>query len=68
MKISGPFLDRIDIFIEVPRLSKEELMGKPTGEPSAAIRERVVRARAVQAERFKGLDIYTNAQMGVREI
>ena len=67
-KISGPFLDRIDIFIEVPRLSKEELMGKPTGEPSAAIRERVVRAREVQAERFKGLNIYTNAQMGVREI
>lgn len=67
-KISGPFLDRIDIFIEVPRLSKEELMGKPRGEPSAAIRERVIRAREVQAERFKGLNIYTNAQMGVREI
>jgi len=69
-KISGPFLDRIDIFIEVPRLTKEELMGRPTGEPSEVIRERVSRARQIQLERFSklGLGIYTNAQMGVREI
>jgi len=67
-KISGPFLDRIDIFIEVPRLTKEELMGKPTGEPSAAIRARVERARQVQRERFAGTMIFTNAQMGAREV
>ncbi|HIC96291.1 TPA: ATP-binding protein [Candidatus Bipolaricaulota bacterium] len=69
-KISGPFLDRIDIFIEVPRLTKEELMSKPTGEPSAAIRVRVERARRVQYERFTkaGMAIFTNAQMGVKEI
>lgn len=67
-KLSGPFLDRIDIFIEVPRLTKEELMGKPTGEPSAVIRARVERARQVQRERFAGLGIFTNAQMGVKEI
>jgi len=67
-KISGPFLDRIDIFIEVPRLTKEELMGKPTGEPSATIRARVERARQVQRERFAGTAISTNAQMGVKEI
>lgn len=67
-KISGPFLDRIDIFIEVPRLTKEELMGKPTGEPSAVIRARVERARQVQRERFAGMAIFTNAQMGVKEI
>ena len=67
-KISGPFLDRIDIFIEVPRLTKEELMGKPTGEPSAMIRARVERAREVQRERFAGTAIFTNAQMGVKEI
>lgn len=67
-RISGPFLDRIDLFVEVPRLSKEELMGKPTGEPSAAIRERVEAARARQRERFAPLNISLNAQMGVREI
>ncbi|MFQ6034036.1 MAG: hypothetical protein ACE5KR_04165, partial [Candidatus Bipolaricaulia bacterium] len=53
---------------EVPRLTKEELMGKPTGEPSAAIRARVARARAIQQERFAGTVIFTNAQMGVREV
>ncbi len=67
-KISGPFLDRLDIFIEVPRLTKEELMGKPTGEPSTAIRARVERARKVQQERFAGMRILTNAGMGVKEI
>lgn len=67
-KISGPFLDRIDIFIEVPRLTKEELMGKPTGERSRVIRARVERARKTQRERFAGEAIFTNAQMGVREV
>lgn len=67
-KISGPFLDRIDIFIEVPRLTKEELMGKPTGEPSARISARVNQAREVQGERFAGVAMFTNAQMGAKEI
>jgi magnesium chelatase family protein len=51
-RISGPLLDRIDLHIEVPRLSEEELLQARSGEPSAAIRERVCRARAMQAERF----------------
>src|SRR5437763_9269702 len=51
-RISGPLLDRIDIQIEVPRLSEEELLQARPGEPSAAIRDRVCRARAMQAERF----------------
>ncbi|MCS7197761.1 MAG: YifB family Mg chelatase-like AAA ATPase [Candidatus Bipolaricaulota bacterium] len=67
-RISGPFLDRIDIFIEVPRLTKEELMGKPVGESSAIVRARVERARAIQSERFRGEKIFANAQMGVREV
>ncbi len=73
-RISGPFLDRIDIFIEVPRLTKEELMGKPTGEPSVEIRKRVNKARQIQRERFsnemssKSLKLFSNAQMGIREI
>ena len=51
-RISGPLLDRIDLHIEVPRLSEEELLQAKSGEPSAAIRERVCRARAMQGERF----------------
>ena len=51
-RISGALLDRIDLHIEVPRLSEEELLQAKTGEPSAAIRERVCRARAMQADRF----------------
>jgi len=51
-KISGPLLDRIDLHIEVPRLSEEELLQSQSGESSAAIRERVCRARARQTERF----------------
>ncbi len=52
-KISGPLLDRIDLHIEVPRLSEDELMQTGTGESSASIRARVCRARAVQAARFR---------------
>jgi len=51
-KISGPLLDRIDLHVEVPRLSEEELLQARPGESSAAIRERVCRAREVQAARF----------------
>jgi len=67
-RISGPFLDRIDIFVEVPRLTKEELMGKPTGESSHAVRARVERARRIQGERFRGQKIFANAQMGPKEM
>lgn len=67
-RISGPFLDRIDIFVEVPRLTKEELMGKPMGESSQSVRARVERARQIQSERFRGQRIFSNAQMGVREV
>jgi len=51
-RISGPLLDRIDLHIEVPRLSEEELLQAKSGEGSTAIRSRVCRARAMQAERF----------------
>ncbi len=52
-RISGPLLDRIDIQIEVPRLSEEELLQVRPGESSRDIRSRVKRARNAQAERFK---------------
>ena len=51
-RISGPLLDRIDLHIEVPRLSEEELLQTRVGESSAAIRARVCRARDIQAKRF----------------
>jgi magnesium chelatase family protein len=62
-RLSGPILDRIDMYVEVPRLKKEELLKKPEGEPSAVIRERVQKARALQAERFAGTPALSNAGM-----
>lgn len=50
-KISGPLLDRIDLHIEVPAVAYQELRSRQEGEPSAAIRERVERARTVQSAR-----------------
>jgi magnesium chelatase family protein len=66
-KLSGPFLDRIDLFVHVPRLTKEELLCEGGGEPSEAVRKRVVEAREIQARRFAG-KIYTNAEMGPKEV
>jgi magnesium chelatase family protein len=51
-RISGPLLDRIDLQVEAPALSLEELRDGRTGEPSAAIRARVEAARALQRRRF----------------
>jgi magnesium chelatase family protein len=63
-KISGPLLDRIDIHIEVPAVKVKELRGSDaSAEPSAAVRERVMRAREAQLKRFAGEKIYANAQM-----
>jgi len=52
-KISGPLLDRIDIHVEVPAISYEQLVKLEKGESSADIRERVVRAREIQQKRYK---------------
>ncbi len=52
-KISGPLLDRIDIHVEVPAISYEQLTKLSKGEPSADIRDRVVRARDIQQARYK---------------
>src|SRR5215472_1182834 len=70
-KISGPLLDRIDIHIDVPAVNYKELRGSDSNaESSAQIRERVIRARQVQLNRFAaaGEKIYSNAQMGSRQI
>jgi magnesium chelatase family protein len=69
-KISGPLLDRIDIHIDVPAVNYKELRGGSVPEGSQQIRERVLRAREVQLNRFAaaGERIYSNAQMGSRQI
>ncbi|MCH8569677.1 MAG: YifB family Mg chelatase-like AAA ATPase [Balneolales bacterium] len=65
-KISGPLLDRIDLHIEVNKVSFEELSQKAKGESSASIRERVVACREIQQKRFLGMGVHSNAQMSTR--
>jgi magnesium chelatase family protein len=67
-RVSGPLLDRIDIQVEVPTLRYQELASKDAGESSAAIRQRVNAARALQLERFHKRNIHSNAQMGAKDI
>lgn len=71
-KISGPLLDRIDLHVEVTPVAFSELSGTRTAEKSEAIRERVIRAREIQAERYSDVPgTYANAQMSskiLREI
>ena len=65
-KVSGPLLDRIDLHIEVPRLPYEKLAGSSANETSAEIKQRVEKARALQAERFKKSK--TNSEMNLLEL
>ncbi|HYT99871.1 MAG TPA: ATP-binding protein [Gemmatimonadales bacterium] len=68
-RVSGPLLDRIDIHLEVPVGKYRALADQGAGEPSAAIRESVDRARAVQRERFTDrAGVYANAHMAARDI
>ncbi|MBN1504434.1 MAG: ATP-binding protein, partial [Candidatus Eisenbacteria bacterium] len=64
-RLSGPLLDRIDIQVSVPRLSFRDLSETRQSESSAQIRERVVRARAIQTERYREVaDVRTNSDLG----
>ncbi len=65
-RLSGPLLDRIDLHLEVPRLKPDDLLRRPAGESSAAIRERVVRARERQHLRLGSRRV--NAKMTPKEI
>ena len=62
-RVSGPLMDRIDLHVEVTPVGREEMSSDEVAESSASIRERVMRAREVQAKRFQGLGIYTNTMM-----
>ncbi len=66
-KISGPLLDRIDLHIDVEKVSFDELSAKAKGENSKQIRERVVAAREIQNRRFMGIEnVHSNAQMNTK--
>lgn len=72
-KISGPLLDRIDIHCEIQAVPFKQLSEMQPGEPSATIRERVIKARQIQTERFSSLPkqggqrrVHCNAQMTER--
>ena len=67
-KISGPLLDRFDIIIEVPPVSPASLLSKPDGECSAAIRERVVAARARQMQRYADTGAVCNARLSGKKL
>ncbi len=67
-KVSGPFLDRMDICITTERVSPFDIQSGEASESSEAMRKRVLAAHSVQKERFRGLGISFNSQMGNREI
>ncbi len=65
-RLSGPLLDRIDLHVEVPAVSYEELQTSHAGPSSAQVRERVVRARQIQTDRYRGTPCRTNADLSGR--
>ena len=67
-RISGPLLDRIDIYIEVPRVDYDKLSDQRLGEPSQVVRSRVENARAIQRRRFAENGISANAEMRPADI
>jgi magnesium chelatase family protein len=67
-RISGPFLDRVDIFVEVPHIEYEKLTDERLGEPSEKVQARVTAARERQRTRFTGSRLTANAEMAPTEI
>ncbi len=67
-RISGPLMDRMDVFVEVPSVEYEKLVDSNQGEGSASVQKRVEAARAVQRVRFQGVSMASNAEMGPAEV
>ena len=68
-RVSGPLLDRIDLHVDVPSVAVHDISSAPVGEPSANVRERVVRARRRQLERFaQRSGVYKNADMNAQDV
>lgn len=62
-RVSGPLLDRLDLHIETTPVEFESMASREPSESSAAIRERVNRARTIQIDRYRGTDIRSNARL-----
>lgn len=67
-RLSGPLLDRIDMYVETSRVDIGSLQGMGKGESSAQIRERVIRARRCQEARFRGLKYRFNSELEAGDI
>jgi len=67
-RISGPLLDRIDIFVDVPHIDYEKLTEDKPGETSDKVRARVKAAHEIQLERFQGTKLRCNANMTPKEV
>ena len=62
-RLSGPILDRIDLHIDVPPVTEDQLLEEANAEKSEAIRKRIDKAKILQRKRFAGTKIYSNAEM-----
>jgi magnesium chelatase family protein len=67
-RMSGPFIDRVDIFVEVPHIDYEKLADDNLGEESEKVQARVEAARLTQRQRFKGTGLACNAEMTPTEV
>ena len=67
-RISGPFIDRVDIFVEVPHIDYEKLADDRLGEKSDKVQARVEAARSLQRKRFGGTKLTCNAEMTPMEV
>jgi len=67
-RISGPFIDRVDIFVEVPHIDYEKLADDRLGEKSGKVQDRVEAARSTQRQRFEGTILACNAEMTPTEV
>jgi magnesium chelatase family protein len=67
-RVSGPLLDRIDVFVEVPRVDYDKLVSEPAGESPDAVRERIENARRAQQARLANTGMVANADMGPQQV
>ncbi len=67
-RISGPMLDRIDLFVEVPRVDYEKLSSLSSAEPSSCVRQRVNQARELQTQRLRERGASDNAEMSPADV
>jgi len=67
-RLSGPLLDRLDLYVETPSLEYDELRERSNAEPSASIRERVNHAREIQRIRYEGRGVSCNAYIGAKQL